>query len=93
MAMLEPHQLVTVNHGKPFEDMARDIANAAPAHGKFGGAYVIVPPEGEPISFMMTASPINLLQFWSAVKNVGEVGAAEAVRIAQNAAQDPWVRR
>lgn len=78
-------------HAKPFEDMARDITNAMEATGKFAGAVVIVPPEGEPIAFMTTDPAPDLMQFWSAVKNRVEIRAAEAV---QSAAQvDPWGRR
>jgi hypothetical protein len=93
MAMLEASQLVTVNHGKPFEDMARDIVKVVEAAGKFAGAVVIVPPEGDPIAFMTMDPAPDLMQFWSAVKNRVEIRAAEAVQIAQNAAQDPWGRR
>jgi hypothetical protein len=91
MAMLEASQLVMVNHGKPFEDMARDIATAAAAHGKFAGAYVIMPPDGDPIWYLATDPAPDLMQFWSGIKNRVEIRAAEAV---QSAAQvDPWGRR
>jgi hypothetical protein len=95
MAMLEASQLVMVNHGKPFEDMARDIVKVVEAAGKFAGAVVIVPPEGAPIAFITMDPAPDLMQFWSAVKNRVEIRAAEAEQSAQQSLLDQmqWGRR
>lgn len=50
-----------------FEAMAARIRHNADA--KFGGACVIIPPEGggEPIEVLLLDSSGNIAQFWSAV--------------------------
>jgi hypothetical protein len=72
---------------QPFDEMSADIARNDPA--KFAGAFVIVPPVGEPISFLGTDPKPNLMQFWATVKTRVEVCTTEAMQAAANQ-QDPW---
>lgn len=59
-----------------FADMvARLIANGPEA---FGGAFVIVPPQGgEPISTLIIDPSGSVAQFWSLVKAKAELALAE----------------
>lgn len=53
-----------------FEEMARQIRLNKDA--KFGGAFLMVPPEGDPFSSLMLNQDQPSI-FWAAVKTLAEV--------------------
>lgn len=58
---------------------------------EFAGAVVIVPPNGDPISILISEAPRpDLPQFWSIVKTRVEIRMAEAIQDAQS--REPWRR-
>lgn len=58
-----------------FVDMADRIGRNPSAD--FGGAFLIVPPEGDHISTLILDSDRNLSQFWSLVKARAELALAQ----------------
>ena len=60
---------------EPFETMALQIETNSP--NAFGGAFVIVPPEGDPISTLIIDQSGSVAQFWSLVKAKAELALAE----------------
>jgi hypothetical protein len=72
---------------KAFADMAARIAKIDLA--EFAGAVVIVPPDGEPIAFLTTETPVaDIVQFWATAKTRVEIRLASAMESAS--AGDPW---
>ena len=75
---------------KVFADMAARIARIEPT--EFAGAVVIVPPDGDPVSFLTTEVPApDIVQFWATAKTRVEIRLANAMEIAQ--AAQPWQGR
>ena len=62
------------DHGQPFRDMADRIERNA---AEFAGAFVLVPPVGEPITFALIAPTPDLAAFWSMAKAKVEVATEE----------------
>lgn len=60
---------------KPLADMITDIAKLDPA--RFAGAFVIIPPSGEPISAMLTDPQKSGAAFWAMVQSKIEIAVEE----------------
>lgn len=74
---------------QPFLDMAARIEKNDPA--EFAGAIVVVPPEGDPIAFMIADPSADLVQFWATCETRIAVRKAEIVEASRN--QQGWVQR
>jgi hypothetical protein len=61
----------------PFEDMADKIAHMRQhADRFFGGAFVVVPPVGAPISTLIVDQSQDLVQFWSLLRAKADIELA-----------------
>lgn len=60
----------------PFLDMAARIDRMGDV--EFAGAVVVMPPDGKPITFLLTDPEPSVAQFWSSVISRVEIAAAEA---------------
>ncbi len=79
------------DHADQFTAMADRLGKIDPA--EFAGAVVVVPPEGDPISFLLTDPKPNAMQFWSGLQSRVELAAAEALQAQQTPQQPGWGRR
>lgn len=59
----------------PFTDMARKIDENS-GNG-FSGAFVIVPPAGDPVELLYLASVPDEAMFWSALKSAVDIALAK----------------
>jgi len=78
------------DHAQPFREMVARIERALDDPSEFGGAIVIMPPQGDPLAWNTNGPKPDLLQFWNAVKVAIEQRVTEIVNEAQ--ARDPWRR-
>jgi hypothetical protein len=63
---------------KTVEELLLEVKSyIAVAGDSFGGAIVIIPPEGEPKTLVLTASKPNNKFFWAQVTMLIEVSTAE----------------
>ena len=63
------------SYAEIFAKMAKRIAANAD-HG-FGGAVVIVPPDGDPVQFLVLDPKQDPAMFWANVKTKAEIALAE----------------
>ena len=72
----QPNEAIA--RAKLFEDMAAQIMlnKDAPA---FGGAFLMIPPEGDPFSSLMLNQAEPSI-FWAAVKTLADVAMAQLER-------------
>lgn len=69
-----------------FAHMADRIRKSDPAD--FAGAVVIVPPSGDPITYLVNDPKPSLAQFWTGLQGRITVAAADAQQ--DEARQNPW---
>lgn len=65
------------NHAEPFARMASRIEHNDLPGERFGGAFVIVDPEGNIKELLMLDNNQSPAMFWSNVKTIAEMAIAE----------------
>ena len=68
-------QAQPASNAEPFTVMAGKIV--ANMHNGFAGAFVIVPPGGEPKDMLILDSKANPAIFWSTLKTMVDIALAE----------------
>lgn len=83
----------SAEHSTPFLNMATRIDRAESA--EFGGALVLVAPDGKKIEFMMTnpTPESNLVAFWAFVESVIKDSFNEYQNSGMLGQQTPWPGR
>ena len=64
--MTEEFKPLTAMPADRYREMAEKIERNKPED--FGGAFLIIPPDGDPISGILVGS-VDLLTFWSLIKS------------------------
>lgn len=60
----------------PFTRMAEEIGKNATE--RFGGAFVIVPPAGDPVEFLILDPAADSVIFWSTLQTKAQIALEEA---------------
>lgn len=86
--MSEP---ATPDRAQPFRDMAERIARNKGE--EFGGALLVVSPDGSVLDFVLLGSKADIVAFWGAAKVRVEIAAQDAIRREETAHQPAYGRR
>jgi hypothetical protein len=77
---------------KSLSDELREMAERIDrnADGSFGGAFVLLPPGGEPVKTLLIDSGKDPAQFWGTLKTKCEMALAGLEELQRN--QNPYMR-
>ena len=85
------NEITPPHYSAPFADMAARIDHNKAA--EFGGAFVIVPPSGDPVTFMSLDAGRDVGVFWGIVQARIAVILKQMQAQMENQQRTPWGNR